>query len=240
MVVAGMGDATTDDLVVLLQAVGQASDGCDEKLPRLVRLPRVEPIDASVGADRPVVVLSGAVDAGEGFLVHQCVEAHLLRFFLQNLHEEHIVVAREGRVAVDRGHLVLAASDLVVQHRHRDAELKHHFLDVEHQSLHLRRWWCEVVELALLIAAGQLADQRAPAVDQIRALLVQVRLDDKKLLLPTEVGVNGLDAPAPTDVLQEAESFPADGVVRPEERNLVIDRGAEVGDEGARHAQDAV
>lgn len=41
------------------------------------------------------------------------------RLSLKHLHEEHVVVTRERRVAVHRRHLVLRGCDLIVQHLHR-------------------------------------------------------------------------------------------------------------------------
>ena len=58
VVVTGVCHATADNLSVLAEAVGQASDGRDEKLACLVRLARVKEVQARVRAQGPVVVLA--------------------------------------------------------------------------------------------------------------------------------------------------------------------------------------
>mmetsp|Transcript_6718 Transcript_6718/g.21657 ORF Transcript_6718/g.21657 Transcript_6718/m.21657 type:complete len:388 (+) Transcript_6718:522-1685(+) len=133
VVVARGRHGAAHELVVLLQAVRQASDARDEELPRGVGLSGVEEVEASVCADGPVVVLAGAVDAGEGLLVEEDGQAELLRLLRRHLHEENIVVRREGGLAVDGRHLVLRGGDLVVHHGHGHAEPEHRRLDVEEQ-----------------------------------------------------------------------------------------------------------
>mmetsp|Transcript_6710 Transcript_6710/g.21616 ORF Transcript_6710/g.21616 Transcript_6710/m.21616 type:complete len:336 (+) Transcript_6710:522-1529(+) len=79
VVVARSRHGATHELVVLLQAVGQASDARDEELTGGVCLARVEEVEARVGAYGPVVVLAGAVDAGKGLLVEEDIQSELLR-----------------------------------------------------------------------------------------------------------------------------------------------------------------
>jgi hypothetical protein len=61
-------------------------------------------------ADRPVVVLARAVDAGERLLVQQAGHAVLLGHARQRLHDQLLVVGREVGVFVDRRDLVLAGA----------------------------------------------------------------------------------------------------------------------------------
>mmetsp|Transcript_29911 Transcript_29911/g.85331 ORF Transcript_29911/g.85331 Transcript_29911/m.85331 type:complete len:346 (+) Transcript_29911:1322-2359(+) len=127
-----------------------------------------------------------------------------------------------------------------MQNRHRHTKTQHRLLHPEHQVLHLLGRGREVVEIALLVAARQFADQRPAAIDQVGALLVEFGLDDEKLLLPTQVGVDGLDARRQADVLQQAETLPVHGIVRPEQRRFVINARAQMGDEGTWHPEDPV
>mmetsp|Transcript_83682 Transcript_83682/g.234440 ORF Transcript_83682/g.234440 Transcript_83682/m.234440 type:complete len:340 (+) Transcript_83682:1482-2501(+) len=168
------------------------------------------------------------------------MEAELLGLALEDLHEEHVVVCGEGRVAVDRGHLVLGAGHLVVQHRHRHTEFQHHLLHIEHQLVHLRRRRRKVVQLRLLVAGGELADERAAAIHQVRPLPVELGAHDEELLLPTQEGVDDLRVRADLDVLQEAQALLVQSVVGAKQRRLVVDACPEVGDEGARNPQHLV
>mmetsp|Transcript_63588 Transcript_63588/g.166544 ORF Transcript_63588/g.166544 Transcript_63588/m.166544 type:complete len:413 (-) Transcript_63588:22-1260(-) len=220
--------------------MGQGCDAGDVELTGRVCLPGVEEVQAGVGAHRPVVVLPGAVDAGEGLLVEEHVEAELRRLLFADLHEEHVVVGGEGGLAVDGGHLVLGRGDLVVQHRHRDAEPEHDGLDVEEQLVHGARHRRKVVEVPLLVAGRQSAEERAAGVHEVGAGAVVLGLDDEELLLPAEEGVDGLGVGGDLDCLQEPQALPGHGVVGPQQGRLLVDAGTEVCDEGARDAQDLV
>ena len=93
---------------------------------------RVHEVVPGVGAHRPVVVLAGAVDAGERLLVQQADEPVLAGDVLHHLHRQLLVVGADVRVLEDRRDLVLARGDLVVAGLDRDAELAQLGLGVQH------------------------------------------------------------------------------------------------------------
>ena len=63
--------------------------------------------------------------------------------------------------------------------------------------LHPARDWLEVVQVALLMSGGQLAEQGAAAVHQVRPGLVEISWHHKELLLPTQVALHGLRGALP-------------------------------------------
>ena len=63
--------------------------------------------------------------------------------------------------------------------------------------LHPARDWLEVVQVALLMSGGQLAEQGAAAVHQVRPGLVETSWHHKELLLPTQVALHGLRGALP-------------------------------------------
>merc|ERR1719436_1276369 len=96
VIIACMGHGAAHQLVVLVEAMGQARNSGDKKLAGGICFAWVEEVESCVSANRPVVVLPIAVDACKGLLMEKHVQAELLRLLLQDLHEEHIVVARKG------------------------------------------------------------------------------------------------------------------------------------------------
>mmetsp|Transcript_77703 Transcript_77703/g.116855 ORF Transcript_77703/g.116855 Transcript_77703/m.116855 type:complete len:416 (-) Transcript_77703:24-1271(-) len=235
-----MRHGATHELVVLLEAVGEAGDARYKELARRVGLARVEEVKPCVSAHGPVVVLAGAVDARKGLLVEEHDQAELGGLRGAHLHEEHVVVRGEGGLAVDGRHLVLRRRDLVVHHGHGNPELQHHCLDVEEQLRHGVGHGREVVEVGLLVARRQRAHERAPAVHEVRPCTVVLRLDDEELLLPAEEGVDGLGVRADLDRLQQPQALPVHGIIGAKQRCLVVDASAEVRDEAARDAEDLV
>mmetsp|Transcript_48768 Transcript_48768/g.125711 ORF Transcript_48768/g.125711 Transcript_48768/m.125711 type:complete len:359 (-) Transcript_48768:538-1614(-) len=237
VVVARMCHCAPHHLVVLAETIGQARDTCDEQLLCLVILARVEEVHAGVGANRPVAVLSAAIDASEGLLVKEHLEPCLGRFPVCKLHEEDVAVAGVAGAGVDGAHLVLSRCHLVVPHGHRAAHLQHLGLDVAHELIDTKRHWAKVVEVSLLVAGRKCAHECTPAVQQVWALLVVVRRDHKELLLPAEIATDRLGMHVEARQLQEAKGMRIHSVVGAEERSLVIDALAIVRDERARDVE---
>mmetsp|Transcript_40927 Transcript_40927/g.96116 ORF Transcript_40927/g.96116 Transcript_40927/m.96116 type:complete len:314 (-) Transcript_40927:15-956(-) len=135
---------------------------------------------------------------------------------------------------------MLSRCDLVVDDGHWAAEGQHHLLDAEEQLVdgvwHRR----EVVQVRLLIAAGQLSEESAAGVHQVWSLLVEVSRDHEELLLPSEEGVHLLGVGSDANGLQKSESLSVHGVVGAQQRSLVVNRRTEMRDEGARNAQHTV
>ena len=79
-------------------------------------------------------------------------------------------------------HLMLPRRHLVVLHRHGAAHFQHRGLRAIQQLRHGARNGLEIVQVALLVPCGQLAEERPPAVHEVRPGLVMPRVDDEELL----------------------------------------------------------
>mmetsp|Transcript_149838 Transcript_149838/g.363969 ORF Transcript_149838/g.363969 Transcript_149838/m.363969 type:complete len:211 (+) Transcript_149838:271-903(+) len=209
-----MGHCTPHKLVVLAEAVCQASNGGDKDFSRIVCLAGVEEVDSCVRAHRPVGVLAVAVDARKGLLVEEDLQAHLGGLIVADLHEEDVAIDGGAGRAEDGRHLVLAGGHLVVLHGHGAADPEHLGLDLVQELLHPEGHGSKVVQLSLLVAGGQLPNKRAPAVDQVGPLLVHLRGHDEELLLPAEVGVHDLGVRADLHRLEQADALLGQGVNR--------------------------
>ena len=145
-----------------------------------------------VGAHRPVVVLAGAVDAGERLLVQQADEPVAAGDVLHHLHRQLLVVGADVRVLEDRRELVLARGDLVVAGLDRHAELAQLALGLEHVGEHALRDRAEVVVVELVALRRLRAEQRAAGGDQVGALEVVLLVDQEVLLLGADGGEHAL------------------------------------------------
>ena len=189
-----------------------------------------------VGAERPVVVLARAVDAGERLLVQQADQPVAARDVLQDLHAQLLVVGADVGVLEHRRELVLARRDLVVARLDRDAELGHLLLGLEHARQHALGDRAEVVVVELVALRRLGAEQRAAGRDEVGALEVEVLVDQEVLLLGPDRreharGVLVAEQP------QRAQRRARERVHRAQQRDLVVERLARPRRERGRDAE---
>ena len=113
MVVAGRGNGSTQELLVVIDGLDHRGEEDDELQVVERGIARIEQV-LGLGTDRPVVVLAGAVDAVEGLLVQQADQVVTGGDELHLLHHDEVLVDGLIDLLVDRRELVLAGSDLVV------------------------------------------------------------------------------------------------------------------------------
>ena len=189
-----------------------------------------------VGAHRPVVVLAGAVDAGEGLLVQQADQPVAAGDALHHLHRQLLVVGADVRVLEDRRDLVLVRGDLVVAGLDRDAELAQLELGLQHAGEDPLRDRAEVVVVEL-VALGRLgAEQGAAGGDQVGALEEVLLVDQEVLLLGADGGEDAL-ALLVAEQPQRLDRRAREGVHRAQQRDLRVERLAGPGGERGRDAE---
>ena len=90
---------------------------------------------AIIGRERPVVMLTRAIDAIEGLFMQQHAETVVASHLLHQRHEQHVMV--DGQVALleDGGQLKLVGCYLVVACLDRDGQLEGLNLKILHESL---------------------------------------------------------------------------------------------------------
>mmetsp|Transcript_24639 Transcript_24639/g.48003 ORF Transcript_24639/g.48003 Transcript_24639/m.48003 type:complete len:289 (+) Transcript_24639:1141-2007(+) len=224
-----MRHCATHEIIVLHEAIGQRCNANDIQLTCWISLARIKKVYPGISAHRPVVMLSRAIDASERLLMEENHQTKLGGLIIGHLHEKHIVVRREGGLAINRGHLMLCRSNLVVHDSHGTSELKHYCLYFVEQDVYSLRHGCKVVEVALLVARRQRTNQCAATVDQIRACTVEVCFDDKELLLPAEEGMDRLCVCGNIDCLEQPEPFSINSIIGTEQWRLVVNASTQVG-----------
>ena len=237
VVVAGGGDAHAQQVGVLVDG-GHERGKEDEELQVLARHRAGLQEVLAVGADGPVVVLARSVHVLEGLLVLEAGQAVARGQQLELLHREEVVVNGERPLLEDRRKLMLAGGDLVVLGLDRHAELPELVVDLLHELVHRGPDGAEVVLLELLALDRLAAEERASAVDEVGPLLVVLLLDEEVLLLRADRGEDALGLAA--EELEHALRLLLEGHLRAQERRLLVERLAVVGDERRGDAQDLV
>ena len=185
--------------------------------------------DAGVGGEAPVVVFAAAVDAGEGFFVEEDAEAVLAGHALHQGHQEHVVVDGEVGVLEDGGHFKLVRGDLVVAGFAGDAEFEGLDFEVLHEGGDALRDGAEVVVVHLLVLGGIVAHEGAAGQQEVGTGAEEALVDEEVLLLPAEVG--GHFADLRVEVVADGRRGLVDGFEGAQERGLVVEGFAGVGDE---------
>jgi hypothetical protein len=151
-------------------------------------------------------------------------------------HHDHVVVrAHRGRL-VDRGHLELARRHLVVASLGRDAQAPQLAIEIHHEGQDPLADRAEVLVLELLALGRRGAEQGPAGEDQVGSLLGQPPVDQEVLLLGADVGEHPLSGRV-AEPAQDAEGLLAQGLLRAEHRDLVVERFAGVRHERGRDGQ---
>ncbi len=172
VIVAREGDRAAQQLLILVHALDKGGEEEQEHGVLAGRFAGGEQILACVGRERPVDVLTGAVDTGKGLFMQQADHAVPLGDLLHRLHDELVLVAGGVRVAVDGGHLVLTGGDLVVLGLGEHAELPQLLVQLLHKGRHTRADDAEVVVVQLLTLGRLAAEEGAAAQPQVLTLEV--------------------------------------------------------------------
>ena len=110
-----------------------------------------------------------------------------MKYSLQDIHGEKVLVGGQDGVGVERSDLVLAGGDLSVSGGGLDAELPHLDLSVVDVINHLDRKIGEVLIVELLALGRGAAEKGTAGQLEIGSLVVVVTVDEEELLLGTGV-----------------------------------------------------
>ena len=145
---------------------------------------------AGIGAETPVVVLAGTVDASEWLLVKQHTETVLVSHTLHQTHQEHVVIYCKIALLIDRSQLKLIRSHLVMAGLARDAEFECLDFKILHESLHTLWDGSEIMVVHLLVLGRIVTHQGASGEHQVWASRIEALIYQEVLLLPSEIGLH--------------------------------------------------
>ena len=113
-IIAGIGHAAAQHVLIFVHALNKGGEEQQELSVLTGGIAGLEEILTTVGAQRPVIMLTAAVDTLKGLFVEQAHEIVASRHGLEHLHSQLIVIAGDVGIAVDRCDLVLGGGGLIV------------------------------------------------------------------------------------------------------------------------------
>ena len=183
MIVSGGGHSSPQKALVVVHSLHNGHQKQQELRVFIGRLPRREKVDAGIGGQGPVIMLTAAVDPGKGLFLEQAHQAMPRRHFLHNLHSQLVLVGSDVGGGENRCQLVLGGSHLVVLRFSQNAQLPKLLIQVGHVGLYPGLDRAEIVVVQLL-ALGGLGPEQGPAgVNEIAALIVYFLINKEILLL---------------------------------------------------------
>ncbi len=234
VVVTGASNSHTEQVGVGVDSVDYSAERGKENGVLVRVLTRVQKVGLAV-VHRPVVVLTGTIDAGKRLFVQQADETVAVSDLAEHFHNLHVVVAGEVHFFEHRGKFELGRSNFVVAGLGRNAELPEFLFNVVHEVDDASRNATEVVVFHLLVLCRSCTEQGAAGLVQVRALQVETLVNQEVFLFGTESDGDLLLGNA--EETHKAVGGLLEGLNRTEKRSLLVQGFASIATESGRDAK---
>ena len=182
-------------------------------------------------------MLTAAVDAGEGLLGQEAVEAVAAGDLFHDLHRQLVVVTSYIDDGVDRRHLVLGRGGFVMLGLGQDADLPELLVQLRHEGLDTGLDRSEEMIAQLLPLGGGGAEKRAAGEDQVAAFVIQLFFNQEILLLRSH-GWHDAGGVQPAEKLQDADGLFVEGFHGAQQGGFLVQGFSAVGAVSRGNAQD--
>ena len=216
---------------------GQYAGKNQKELNVLMRcLTRIHQVNAIIRYERPVVVLTGAIDTGKRFLMKQALETMAWCGLLHDLHHQLVMVDRKVRLIINRCQLMLCRCDLVVLRLRGHTELPELHIHIAHESGDTMTDGTKIMVIELLALRRHDAEEGTPRIDEVLPLQILVPVDQEVLLLCTDGWLHRLRCRV-TEQTENTQCLLIDRLHGAKQRGLRIQCLTTEGTEGGRNAK---
>ena len=189
----------------------------------------VEQIYACIGRQRPVIMLTRAVDALKRLFVKQALEIMLSCGTLHYLHSELVMVGGDIYGIIDRSKLMLGRCSFVMLGLGIDTQPPQLLVDILHISCDSCFYRSEIVVVKLLSFGCRCAVERSSCKYQVFSVGIHFSVDKEILLLGTCIGDNSCSVRA--EQLHYTQCGFIDSIAGAQQRCFFIQSLAAVGAE---------
>ena len=180
-------------------------------------------------------MLAGTVDACKWLFMKQAYQAMLAGLLAQNLHHQHVMVDRQVHVLKQRGQFKLRGRHFVVAGLGRDPQSPEFLFHVAHEIKDAGLDGAEIMVFQLLVLGGRGAEKGAPRLDQVRAVQVEVLVNEEVFLFRPQR--NGHVFIRKAETLHQLLDGIAQCLAGAQQRSLLIQRVSRIGTVGGRDAE---
>ena len=109
---------------------------------------------------------------------------------LHQVHYQLIVVIGQIDILKNRCKLKLVGRHLIMPCLYRNTKLVAFYFQFFHECGHPRRYRTEIVVFKLLVLGRRVSHQRTPCQAQVGTRIIERRINQEILLLPSQIGIN--------------------------------------------------
>ena len=236
VIVARRRNGEAEQVLIIIH---RFDDGAEEQKKLRVFIgcfARRQQIDAGIGRHRPVVVLSGAVDTGEGLLMQQTNQTVSRRNLLHDLHGKLVVIGCDIGRRIDRRKLMLRGRHFVMLRLGKNAQLPQFLVQIRHVGRDARLDRAEIVVVHLLPLRRLCPEKRASREDQILTFFVHFSVHEEVFLLRPDGSAHTLDVRVAKQP-QDAQRLLIQRLHGAQQRRFLIQCLAPIGAESRRDAE---
>ncbi len=199
-------------------------------------LSRIQEVDPIIRNQRPVVVLSGAVNSGKRLFMEQALEPVLIGGLFQGLHDKLIVIHRHVALRIDGGKLMLTGSNLIVLCLGGHTELPQFLVHILHKIGNPFPDNPEVMIVKLLSLGRHGTEEGTPGKNQILALQVLFPIHQEIFLFGS---YGGRYSPGGfiSKEAQKTKGLPVNGLHGAQKRRFLIQSLSFIGAKSRRYVQ---
>ena len=236
VVIACKGNGAAQPILILVDALDKGRQEHQELSVLPGGLAGLEKILAGIGAQRPVVMLAGAVDTGKGLFVEEAHKVVLGSNLFHYLHGQLVGVTGVAGIGENGSQLMLTGSALVVLGLGQDTKTPKLLIQVLHEVADPGADGSEIMVIQLLSLRGQCAKEGTAGQPQVLPLIVNGPGNEEILLLRAYADLNALGGVV-TKQPQDTHSLPGNLVQRAKQGRLFIQSFSGVGEETGRDVQ---
>ena len=170
-VIAGGRDGSTQQVLVFIHCLDDRSQEKKELRAFMRAVTGVQQIVPGICEHGPVVVLAASVHTGKRLFIQQADQVMAAGHLFHHFHGQLVMIARHIRNGIDRRHLMLCRSSLVVFCFGQDTQLPEFLIQFSHEGLNTGLDGAEEVIAEFLSLRRLCAEQRTAGKDQVTPLV---------------------------------------------------------------------
>ena len=190
VVIAGRSNGSTQEFFVVIDGFDHIDKKGQKSQVSFGGVARPQQVDSRIGHERPVVVLTRAVDVGKGFFVKQHFKIVSGRQFGHQIHHQSIVIHGQVGLFEHGGHFVLVGCHFVVPRFDRNSQFERFDFQLTHKGHYPRGNRAEIMVVQLLGFGRGMPQKRSSGEHQIGAAAIEGAVYQKIFLFPTQGGID--------------------------------------------------
>ena len=114
LIISNIGSGFTEQICMCINCLEDTGQNKEELNILMWRLTRIQQIDSVIRSQRPVIVLTGAIDTRKRLLMEQTAHTMTTGYFLEDTHHDLVVICCNIDRCIDWGQLMLCRCHFIM------------------------------------------------------------------------------------------------------------------------------